>query len=106
MEFELSEDQLALQDAARDLLDGYAAVERVRAHLASGEPRDEALWSAMVEQGWLGVAVPEADGGLGLGWVEAAVLLEEAGRHVAPVPLLGALVAIDALRGTEWVAPL
>jgi alkylation response protein AidB-like acyl-CoA dehydrogenase len=106
MEFELSEDQLALQDAARSLLDGYAAPERVRAHLASGAPRDEALWSAMVEQGWLGVAVAEADGGLGLGWVEAAVLLEEAGRHVAPVPLLGALVAIEALHSTSWAGPL
>jgi len=106
MEFELSEDQVALQDAARDLLDGYASPERVRAHLASDAPRDEAVWSAMVEQGWLGVAVPEGEGGLGLGWVEAAVLLEEAGRHVAPVPLLGALVAIDALRSTAWAPSL
>jgi alkylation response protein AidB-like acyl-CoA dehydrogenase len=106
MEFELSDDQLALQTAARDLLDGYASPERVRAHLASGAARDEALWAGMVEQGWLGVAVPEAEGGLGLGWVEAAVLLEEAGRHVAPVPLLGALVSIDALRATEWAPSL
>jgi alkylation response protein AidB-like acyl-CoA dehydrogenase len=106
MEFELSDDQLALQGAARDLLDAYASPDRVRAHLAAGAPRDESVWAAMVEQGWLGVAVPEAEGGLGLGWVEAAVLLEEAGRHVAPVPLLGALVAIDALRGTEWAPSL
>jgi alkylation response protein AidB-like acyl-CoA dehydrogenase len=106
MEFELSDDQVALQEAARDLLDGYASAERVRAHLASGAARDDVLWSAMVEQGWLGVAVPERDGGLGLGWVEAAVLLEEAGRHVAPVPLLGALVAIDALQATAWAPSL
>jgi len=106
MEFELSEDQVALQEAARDLLDGYASPAHVRAHMSSGAPRDEALWSAMVEQGWLGVAVPEDEGGLGLGWVEAAVLLEEAGRHVAPVPLLGALVAIDGLRQTKWAAAL
>jgi alkylation response protein AidB-like acyl-CoA dehydrogenase len=106
MDFELSDDQAALQSAARDLLDGHASSDRVRKHLASGDPVDEALWAAMVEQGWLGVAVPEDEGGLGLGWVEAAVLLEEAGRHVAPVPLLGALLALSALRGSPWAAAL
>ena len=106
MEFELSDDQTALQGAARDLLDGYADPAHVRAHLASGAPRDPALWSAMVEQGWLGIAVAEDDGGLGLGWVEASVLLEEAGRHVAPVPLLGALLSLVALRSTPWAPAL
>jgi alkylation response protein AidB-like acyl-CoA dehydrogenase len=106
MEFELSDDQAALQEAARDLLGGYADPTRVRAHLASGDPYDKALWAAMVEQGWLGVAVPEGEGGLGLGWVEASVLLEEAGRHVAPVPLLGALLSIVALRATAWAPDL
>jgi alkylation response protein AidB-like acyl-CoA dehydrogenase len=106
MDFELSDDQAALQEAARDLLDGYADSACVRAHLASGEPFDARLWAAMVEQGWLGVAVPEDEGGLGLGWVEAAVLLEEAGRHVAPVPLLGALLALSALRATRWSSDL
>jgi len=106
MEFELSDDQVALQEAARDLLDGLADPAHVRAHLATGAGRDGALWDAMVEQGWLGVAVTEEAGGLGLGWVEAGVLLEEAGRHVAPVPLLGALVSIEALRGTRWVEHL
>jgi alkylation response protein AidB-like acyl-CoA dehydrogenase len=106
MEFELSDDQAALQEAARDLLDGYADHAHVRAHLASGAPRDAALWAAMVEQGWLGVAVPEEEGGLGLGWVEASVLLEEAGRHVAPVPLLGALLSLVALRSTAWAPGL
>jgi len=106
MDFELSDDQAALQEAARDLLDGHASSDRVRKHLASGDALDEALWAAMVEQGWLGVAVPEDEGGLGLGWVEAAVLLEEAGRHVAPVPLLGDLLSISALRGSRWADAL
>ena len=66
MDFELSDDQAALQEAARDLLDGHADSTRVRAHLASGAPLDGALWKAMVDQGWLGVAVPEDEGGLGL----------------------------------------
>ena len=53
----------------------------------------------MVDQGWPAVAVPEADGGLGLGWVEAAVLLEEVGRHAAPVPLVPQLITLAALAG-------
>ena len=97
MDFELSDDQVALQEAAQDLLDGLSDPLHVRAHMATGEDLDAALWRGMVEQGWLGVAVPEDRGGLGLGWVEAAVLLEQVGAHTAPVPLLGDLVAIDAL---------
>ena len=52
----------------------------------------------MVEQGWLGVTVAEADGGLGLGVVELGVLLEELGRHVAPVPFLPTAVTIELAR--------
>ena len=50
----------------------------------------------MVDQGWLGVEVGEADGGLGLGSVEVAVLVEELGRHAAPVPFVPTVLALDA----------
>jgi len=107
MDFDLSVDQRALQDGARDLLDGLSSPERVRAHLATGDPYDRALWQAMADQGWCAVAVDEADGGLGLGWVEVAVLLGEVGRHVTPVPLAPTLVALAGLAGTSagagWV---
>ncbi len=110
VDFELSEDQLALQDAARSLLDGRADHDHVRAHMASGEPFDAGLWRAMAEQGWLGVTLGEDAGGLGAGWVEAAVLLEEIGRHTAPVPFLPSLLALDVLAASggpeEWVAGL
>ncbi|HSS10295.1 MAG TPA: acyl-CoA dehydrogenase family protein, partial [Acidimicrobiales bacterium] len=98
MDFELSDDQLALADAARSLLDGLAAPPQVRAHMASGEPYDAKLWRSMAKQGWMGVDLPEEHGGLGLGFVEAAVLLEEIGRHTAPAPFLPTLLAIGALR--------
>jgi alkylation response protein AidB-like acyl-CoA dehydrogenase len=52
----------------------------------------------MVDQGWLGIAVPEAEGGVGLGPVELAVLLEEVGRHVAPAPFLTTVLAIEMFR--------
>ena len=60
-------------------------------------PYDHKLWQALCDQGWLGVALPEDQGGLGLGWVEAAVLCEEIGRHTAPVPYLPSLVALTVL---------
>jgi len=101
MDFDLSGEQLELQAAARDLLDGRSAPTQVRAHLGSGEPYDKALWGAMADQGWCAVATPEGEGGLGLGWVEAAVLLEELGRHVSPVPLAPHLLALAALTGRQ-----
>jgi alkylation response protein AidB-like acyl-CoA dehydrogenase len=101
MDFELDDDQVALQEAARDLLDGLSSPAQVRAHMASGRPWDEKLWAGMVDQGWPGIAHPEADGGLGLGWVEAAVLLEEVGRHTAPAPFLPTLLALHALAGAQ-----
>src|SRR6185437_13330500 len=109
MDFELSADQVALQEAARDLLDDRAGHDQVRAHLATGRPYDEKLWEALSAQGWLGVALPESDGGIGLGWVEAAVLLEQIGRHTAPVPFLPSLLALTIVSAAEeprpeWVA--
>jgi alkylation response protein AidB-like acyl-CoA dehydrogenase len=50
----------------------------------------------MTEQGWLGVDVPEDRGGVGLGIVEVAVLLEEIGRHCAPAPFLPTVLATFA----------
>jgi alkylation response protein AidB-like acyl-CoA dehydrogenase len=96
MDFDLSDDQLALRDGARELLDDLASRERVRAFTAGNEGFDGSLWRAMVDQGWLGVELPEEDGGLGLGAVEVAVLCEELGRHVAPAPFLATVLALGA----------
>jgi alkylation response protein AidB-like acyl-CoA dehydrogenase len=97
MDFDLTDDQEALRDGARELLDGLAPIAGVRRVVEAGGGIDEALWSGMVDQGWLGVALAEDDGGLGLGWVELAVLLEAIGRHAAPAPFCGQVLAIDAL---------
>jgi len=97
MDFELSDDQLALRDGARELLDGLAPTTRVRTVVDAGGGLDGGLWKAMVEQGWTAVEVPEDRGGLGLGAVEVAVLVEEIGRHVAPAPFLSTLLALGAL---------
>ena len=119
VDFDLSDDQQALAGAARSLLDGLASPEQVRAHMATGQPYDTKLWRSMAEQGWLGIDVPSSLGGLGLGFVETAVLIEELGRHVAPAPLVPSVLALGAVVSSElgavssapgavssWVEPL
>jgi alkylation response protein AidB-like acyl-CoA dehydrogenase len=106
MDFDLSDDQAALRDGARELLDGLASPVRVRAHSGTDAAYDAALWTAMTDQGWLGIEVPEARGGVGLGAVEVAVLGEELGRHAAPAPFVSTVLAIDAFATAgedEWV---
>ena len=97
MDFDLDEDEIALQRAAGDLLDALSSPERVRAAITGDDGYDRSLWRSMVDQGWMGVELDERRGGLGLGTVAAAVLLEQVGRHVAPVPFLPSLVALGAL---------
>jgi len=95
--FDLSDDQLALRAGASELLDGLASTTQVRAVMDNGGGYDAQLWKAMVEQGWPGVEVPEEEGGLGLGAVEVAVLLEEVGGHAAPAPFPSTVLALSAL---------
>jgi alkylation response protein AidB-like acyl-CoA dehydrogenase len=93
MDFGLTEEQRAIQELAAKILDDNTAPETIRA-VEDGETPglDKDLWAKLAEAGLLGVCVPEADNGLGLGFVETALLLIEAGRTVAPVPLLSHIV--------------
>lgn len=81
----------ALRETARKFLADRSSPAVVR---AIGDGRDDGseLWREVVGLGWTGVEVPELDGGLGAGFAELVVLLEECGRAVSPVPLLGAVV--------------
>ena len=99
MDFELSEDQVALRDAASALLDARCTTARVRAVAGGDVPIDSELWGAMADQGWPAVEGEEEDGGLGLGTVEVAVLSEELGRHLAPVPFGPTVATRAALAG-------
>jgi len=92
MDFGLSEDQRDIQRTARELLADRAGPARVREH-AEGERTDEELWRELAELGWPGIAVDEAFAGQGLGILELAILAEELGRAVAPVPFLPTALA-------------
>jgi alkylation response protein AidB-like acyl-CoA dehydrogenase len=100
MDFELSDDQEALRAAARALLDGRSGRAVVRSVVDASGGWDAELWKAMVEQGWTGLALPEDEGGLGLGMVELALVLEEVGAHVSPAPVLQQALVLGALSGT------
>jgi alkylation response protein AidB-like acyl-CoA dehydrogenase len=92
MDFGLTDDQRDIQRTARELLGSRAGAERVREHAEAGKT-DAALWQELGELGWPGIAVAEEHGGLGLGAVELAILCEELGRTVAPVPFLPTVLA-------------
>jgi alkylation response protein AidB-like acyl-CoA dehydrogenase len=92
MDFGLSDDQREIQRTARELLDARARPERVREH-AEASRLDDALWRELGELGWPGIAIAEQYGGQGLGLVELSILCEELGRTLAPVPLLGSVLA-------------
>jgi alkylation response protein AidB-like acyl-CoA dehydrogenase len=85
--FDFSDDQKMLRDQARKFLDEKSSRKVVRGVLNdAAKSHDTALWKGVAEQGWLGVAIPEEFGGLGLGGLELCVLAEEIGRAVAPIP--------------------
>lgn len=87
MNFDFSDDQKFLKSEARKFLDANCPTSRVRKVLDDDtKAYDEALWKQVAEQGWLGAAIPEDFGGLGLGHVELCAIAEELGRVVAPIP--------------------
>lgn len=92
MDFSVSEEQQDLQNLARQILEGELSIERLKEIDAGTEHFDRVLWAKLGDAGLLGVAVPEAQGGLGYGFLEAALVLEQVGRTVAPVPYLAAVV--------------
>jgi alkylation response protein AidB-like acyl-CoA dehydrogenase len=94
-----SEEEEALRAAVRDLLTDHCDPHGVIARSESDTPHDRALWKALTEgMGLAGLLVPEDRGGQGASHRETAVVLEELGRAVAPVPYLtSAVVATEAL---------
>jgi alkylation response protein AidB-like acyl-CoA dehydrogenase len=87
VELELSDDQQALQESVRAVLERECPISVVRSVVEEHKPA-EALWTRMVELDWPALAVPEPDGGLGLGFVELAVVCEQLGRVLCPAPFL------------------
>jgi alkylation response protein AidB-like acyl-CoA dehydrogenase len=84
---EFTPEQDELRDGVRTVLTGECPMSLVREVVEKGATAD-ALWSRMVALGWPALTVPESAGGLGMGAVELAVVIEELGRAVAPGPFV------------------
>ena len=100
----LNEDQTMLADTTREFLGEAAPVPHLRRLRDADDPTgfDRGLWAKFAEMGFTGMMVPENVGGLGLGHVEAGIVLEEIGRNLSPSPFLTTSVAaVAALSGTS-----
>jgi len=88
MDFSLTEEQRALSELSEKILTDHATLERLKALEESDECIDRDAWAKLAEAGLVGVAIPEAFGGSGAGFVEVCLVLEQVGKAVAHVPFL------------------
>ncbi len=88
-----TEQETELRSAVRSVLDDWAGFDAVLARTETPETYDAGLWRTLAaEVGCAGLLIPESLGGAGASFREAAVVAEEVGRSVAPVPFLGSAV--------------
>jgi alkylation response protein AidB-like acyl-CoA dehydrogenase len=92
MSHALSDEHRDIAALAGQIFADLATRDRVREVERSGEQLDRVLWGQLARAGLLGTAIAPEHGGAGLGLAELLLLLEQQGRHVAPVPLLSTLV--------------
>jgi alkylation response protein AidB-like acyl-CoA dehydrogenase len=102
VDFAFSTDQDQLRDAARRLLAERLPAPRLH-ELADGGAADLALWAELADLGWVGMSAPDGGGS----FLDEAVVLEEAGLALAPVPVLSATIGLPALVavGADPAAP-
>ena len=86
MQFAHSEEQQLIRENARTFLTERAGSAQLRAAFEQSGGYDAQLWRTMGELGWTGLAIPQAYGGAGLGWVELCLLQEEQGRRLVASP--------------------
>ncbi|MEA3045365.1 MAG: hypothetical protein QOH47_3203 [Sphingomonadales bacterium] len=100
----LTDDQVMLRDTARGFMAQEGAIGKQLRHWRDSGCSDgfgHGLWKQFAELGFNGILIGEDEGGLGLGHVEAGIVLEEIGRNLTPSPFLTSAVAfVAALKGT------
>ena len=109
MDFNFSEEQEAIRALADEVFTSRAGIDRVKEIEGTAERVDRDLWRELANTGLLAIALPENLGGGGLGLSELYVLLEQQGRHVAPVPIWQtalAALAVAELGTAEQAAAL
>lgn len=99
MDFGLSDDQRLLEETLRSFLADRVPIDRVRALREESCPNDREVWRSLAELGMTGILVPEAQGGSGLGLLDAALVSQSLGHAVTPTAFLSsAVIAPVALR--------
>jgi alkylation response protein AidB-like acyl-CoA dehydrogenase len=111
MDFEFTSDQIELRDNARAVLASACPVSLVRDVFEGKDDGGAAkLWATLLELGWPAIGIPEADGGIGLSFVETGLVVEELARVVAPSPFLATVTQFAPLvreagaAGSPWLA--
>jgi len=97
MNFGFNEEQELLRAEVRKFLDQNCPLEEVRKLAETPEGFARHLWERMAELGWVGLTIPDEHGGVGLGWVDLVVVLEEVGRTLFPSPLVSTVLAATAI---------
>jgi alkylation response protein AidB-like acyl-CoA dehydrogenase len=91
MDFDFTDEQLELQREARRFLEQQCPTTHVREFIEDPAGWSRALWKQMADLGWMGMPFDEEVGGVGMGYMELALLLGELGRAIAPVPFLSSV---------------
>ena len=97
MDLSLNEEQKMIAESAAVFLQEKSTTAQVRKVSETEGGLDRALWQEVVDMGWCSVALPEAAGGMGLGWRELVLLQEQMGYHLACVPFFDAVIAVTPL---------
>ena len=104
MDFTFTEEQDAVRDLAKQILEGQVTPDRLKEVAAGSERFDRRTWEELAKANLLGLSLPEAVGGSGLGFLETCLVLEQVGRTVAFVPVLPTVV-MGALAIAEFGTP-
>jgi alkylation response protein AidB-like acyl-CoA dehydrogenase len=105
MEFAYTAAQTVLAADLATVFEHHPAASKLRAFADAGAVAfDDGLWQTLAAGHWLGLALPGEDGGRGLGGEELTLAAYEAGRALAPVPLVATLLAGEALRSGAHTA--
>src|SRR4051812_49115260 len=104
MDFALNETQTELVGLAGKILSDRMTLTHLKEVERSEEGFDRDTWVEFAKANLLGIAIPEDQGGLGLGFLDLCLVLREAGKYVPPLPLIPCLVS-GALTWSRYASP-
>ncbi|MDZ7684808.1 MAG: acyl-CoA dehydrogenase family protein [Gammaproteobacteria bacterium] len=96
-DIELTDEQAMLLETAADFCRNNSPVDQVRARIEHEDSIEPEVWQKMVELGWLGINVPEEQGGLGLGMASVVPIAEAMGRYLMSSPFNATVLASEAI---------